>query len=74
MKSHEKHFQLDAVLKAYGFQRVPVAKVGNGLFASARFALIQQRDSDGCSVELQTNFSSIGLCSFKSFTELIEIT
>lgn len=66
--SHE----LNAVLKAHGFERVPIAKDGNCLFASASLALTQLLNSDGCSVELRKHLCSIGICNDKSLPELIE--
>ena len=71
--SHEDTcFKLNAVLKAYGFERVPVAKDGNCLFASASLALAQLLNNYGCSAELRKHLYSIGICNDKSLPELIE--
>ena len=65
-------FKLNAVLKAYGFERVVVAKDRNCLFASASLGLAQLLN-DGCSAELRKHLYSIGICNDKSLPELIEI-
>ena len=73
-KSHENAgVKVDAVLKAYGLERVPVAKDGNGLFASVSFFLLQLLTTDGCSLDLQQHLNSIGITGDKTLPELIKL-
>ena len=73
-KSHENAgVKVDAVLKAHGLERVPVAKDGNCLFASVSFSLLQLLTTDGCSLELQQHLNSIGITGDRTLPELIKL-
>ena len=64
---------MDAVLKAHGLERVPVAKDGNCLFASVSFSLLQLLTTDGCSLELQQHLNPIGITGDRTLPELIKL-
>ena len=73
-KSHENAgVKVDAVLKAHGFERVPVGKDGSYLFASVSFSLLQLLTTDGCSLELQQHSNAINITVYRTLPQLIKL-
>lgn len=63
--------KVDAILKAHGLQRLPVAKDGNCLFASVSFFLLQGMTNVDCGLELREHLNRIGIFGNKTLPEMI---
>ena len=63
--------KVDALLKAHGFKRLPIAKDGNCLFASISIFLMQVLTSVDCSPELREHLNSLGVSSNNTLAEII---